>query len=446
MEFFTNVQQVGNKIWLRYTKDGKDYTQWIDDFQPTLYLRTQEKTGYKTVFNEYLKPIQTESVSNARELIKRYDGVRGFELYGNPNWEYSYLYEQYGSNSKYDPKLIKSAFVDIETKVGENSKGFPYPNSAAEEITLITHLQGGEYHIFACKDFDIDRHNIIGLNTFKHVYESEDAMLIGYVRHWSSNYPHAVTGWNIESFDVPYIINRVRQRLGGDYVKRLSPINQVKLEFMEDDPKKVRRVEIRGVEILDYYLLFPKYRPGKRDMSLNAMAEDFLNEAKVENPTGGSFKDFYTGDFSFNGKPENDIQRLAIERDEVKSKIYSSDDQSLIDKFNELDAKIKKECWDLFTWYNVRDVDIVKNLDLKLGMLNLTYTMAYLVGMNYSDVFGTVKPWDIFLQNVNEPDGIFFSVNSTKGVMPRKLMGGYVRLYKAGLYRDGVTLDATSLN
>lgn len=444
--FYTNIQQVGNKFWLRFQDDdGRDVTTWVSDYCPTMYIKTNEKTEYLTTQGEYLKAMPTDGVKHAREMLKRYEGVNGFELYGNPLWQYSYLFEAFGHRLEYDHTKIHCAIIDIETRVGENSIGFPYPWQAAEELTLITHLYKGEYHIFAVKDFDIEKYNTIGLKTFKHVFQNEDDMLRGYMSFWQGNYPHAVSGWNVESFDLGYIINRIRQRLGDSWVTKLSPIGQIQLEFMEDDPTKLKKLVIRGVEILDYMLMYKKYSPGERDFSLDSFAEDFLKENKVENPTGSSFKAFYSGEWEQRAEPQNDIQRLAYRRTELKSLILNSDDPALVREFETLDRDIKKRCWDMFVWYNVRDVDIVKRLDDVLGMLNLTYTISYLVGMNYSDVFGTVKPWDIFLQNELAVKNQFLSTVEKHNVMPRKLMGGFVHLYKAGLYRDGVTLDATSL-
>ena len=444
-EFYTNIQRVGNKFWLRYSDEsGRDCTAWIDDYQPMLYVKTNEPSVHKTIFGESLKPMQSESVKHARELMKRYDGIEGFELYGNPNFEYSYIYDTFGHRCKYDPDRIYAAIIDIETRVGERSTGFPYPYQAAEEITLITHLYKNQYHIFAVADFDIEEYNTIGLDTFKHVYDNEDAMLKAYVSFWQTNYPHAVTGWNVENFDLGYIINRIRQRLGDTVVLLLSPVKQVKLEFYEDDPTQLKKIDIRGIEILDYMLMYKKYSPGERDFSLDAFAEDFLGENKVENPTGGSFKAFYSGEFDIYENPQNDIQRLAMRRTTIRLEIANGN-RTNEKEFNELDKEIKRKCWNMFVWYNVRDVDIVKRLDENLNMLNLTYTIAYLIGMNYSDVFGTVKPWDIFIQNENAEKNRFITMKENQNFMPRELMGGYVHLYNPGLYKDGVTLDATSL-
>lgn len=437
--FYTNIQRVGNRFWLRMTYEcGRDVNVWVDDYQPMLYVKTNEESDYKTVDGDNLKQFPTEGVKHAKELLKKYEGINGFEFYGNPLWEYSYLYDVFGHRLKYNAEHIHHAIIDIETTVGENSTGFPYPFQALESITLITHYYKGCYHVFSWKEFDVTRFNTHGLNIHKHVFNNEDDMLRAYVSFWQGNYPHAVSGWNTDGFDIPYIINRVKQRLGHSWASKLSPIGQVRLEFAEDDPKIIKHVGIRGIELLDYLLMYKKYSPGERDFSLDSFAEDFLNENKVENPTGDSFRAHYTGEFDFYGEPENEVQVKAKRRTELKK---TPDDP----EYQALDQEIKRECWDSFVWYNIRDVDIVHRLDKKLGMLNLSYTIAYLVGMNYGDVFGTVKPWDIFLQNENAKKNRFIPTTKPPTVMPRPLMGGYVHLYKPGLYKDGVTLDATSL-
>ena len=48
------------------------------------------------------------------------------------------------------------------------------------------------------------------------------ALLHKFLDYWKQNYPDIVTGWNSISFDMVYIINRLRKMYGEDKIKELS--------------------------------------------------------------------------------------------------------------------------------------------------------------------------------------------------------------------------------
>lgn len=392
---YINVQRYGNTSWLRRVNEhGLDVIETITDYKPTLYFTSNKESEYKSIYNHKLQPVKCKNISGARELVERYTDVEGMEIFGNTRYEYAYLRERFGSNEFVKNERIRTVFIDIETEVTDK---FPKPCLAEERITLITHFVDGVYHVFHWQAFNIDSYNEKNLTIKEHLHDCEEDMLRAYVNFWSDNYPHCVTGWNSDSFDIPYIITRLKNLFGLPEVSRLSPNGKVLLTFAEDDDGFVKTLKIDGISCLDYMRAFKKFIPGERDFSLAAVAEDFLGETKVENPHA-TFREFYLND------------------------------------------------WDRFCYYNVKDVDLVVQLDKKLGLLNLIYRMSYLVGMNFEDVFGTVTPWEIFLANKLSTRNTFLPVaNKRKQIPPRQLMGGFVDLYKPGLYRDGLTIDAASL-
>src|SRR5690606_26779761 len=98
-----------------------------------------------------------------------------------------------------------------------------------------------------------------------------------------------------------------------------------------------------------------------------------------------------------------------------------------------------------FVDYNIHDVSLVYKLEQKLKLLSLTFSIAYLVKMNYSDVFGTVKPWDIFIQNSLYKENKFVRCKTSPGVADRQIMGGFVMTPVPGRYEWVVSFDANSL-
>jgi hypothetical protein len=61
-------------------------------------------------------------MSEAREFIKKYEGVRGVELFGQHNWILQYINETYSGIVNFDPKLISAWSLDIETLLLEESQ------------------------------------------------------------------------------------------------------------------------------------------------------------------------------------------------------------------------------------------------------------------------------------------------------------------------------------
>jgi DNA polymerase elongation subunit (family B) len=314
MSFYTHFHNRGGSILLRWIDDnGRRRTTAVKEFAPTLYLKTNEETEFTTLEGSYLKPVQTESVKDAKRFIEQYSDVDGFEAYGNTNWDYSYINQRWQGDTKYDESQILVYFIDIETQV---SGEFPDPNLAKEPINVISIFDGEKFHVWAFQD---------SKPTMKHpfpverkVFSDEDSMLRNFLAFWSGNYPDVLTGWNTEGFDVVYLINRIRQRLGEDKMKTLSPVGYIR-EYNVD--AKRTSFEIKGIEHLDYMQLFKKYMPGERDFSLDAVCEDFLGEQKLENPYS-TFREFYegTGDIK-DPEAKGDVERASYQRWKIKQEL-----------------------------------------------------------------------------------------------------------------------------
>lgn len=389
MSFYTHFHNRGDAIFLRWIDEqGRRRSTVVKDFQPTLYVKTNEETKYQTLEGFYLKPVQTESISDAKRFIEEYSDVEGFEAYGNTNWDYSYINQRWEQDIKYDESLILTYYLDIETEVSDE---FPDPNLAKERINVLTIFDGTKFHCWCFQDARPKMKHPFPVEL--KVFSDEDSMLRNFVAFWTGNYPDVVTGWNTERFDIIYLLNRIRQRLGEDKMKSLSPVGLIR-EYNID--QKSTSFEIKGIEHLDYLQLFKKYMPGERDFSLDAVCEDFLGEQKLENPYS-TFREFY------------------------------------------------EKSWDLFVDYNIHDVSLVHKLEQKLKLLSLTFSIAYLVKMNYSDVFGTVKPWDIFIQNSLYKENKFVRCKTSPGVADRQIMGGFVMTPVPGRYEWVVSFDANSL-
>lgn len=389
-DFYTYFRRWGNTVHVREVIDGRRVMNKYK-FEPTLYLPTNKETPFRSLWDQPLAPKKFGSISEAKKFCEQYKGVDGFKVYGNTNWEYSCVRDRYAGEVQFDESQIVTFFIDIETEV-DPEEGFPEPKNAKQRISLITIFDGQNFRTWMMEDF-VPTMQHPGM-VFKRVFADEYDMLFDFIQYFSSRAPDVLTGWNVDSFDVPYIINRCRKIVGEDATNQLSPYGAIH-EKQTDDGDIV--FTIVGVEALDYIQLYKKFIPGERESySLDFIVDYELKEAKLENPHA-SFRDFYMKD------------------------------------------------WDRFVDYNIHDVSLVWKLEQKLRLIRLSFTLAYLVKMNYSDVFGTVKPWDIYIQNSLLDENKFVDAEFSSGVLSRSIMGGFVMDPKPGKYRWLTSVDATSL-
>ena len=94
-----------------------------------------------------------------------------------------------------------------------------------------------------------------------HHCEDEDALLTQFLSDWRSrgDYPDIVTGWNVQFFDMPYLVNRVNRVLGETAMLKFSPLGRIAQRTVTLHGRDQQVVDIRGVAILDYLELYKKF-------------------------------------------------------------------------------------------------------------------------------------------------------------------------------------------
>ena len=135
MRFYTNVVMLRNEFLVRGYEDGRR-VQFREEFFPTLYVKSKKETKWKTLEGENVEPIQPGTIRDCRDFYKKYDGVDGFQIYGNDKYLYQYISDKYPEDEiKWDIKKIKLVTIDIEVK---SEDGFPSPDSCSEEMLTIS--------------------------------------------------------------------------------------------------------------------------------------------------------------------------------------------------------------------------------------------------------------------------------------------------------------------
>ena len=393
MKFYTYVTKTNGKVYERFVENG-ERKERVCDLIPDLFIESKEPTGIKSLCGKNLKPVQVDDYKHWLDKKDQYK-KGGYRCYGYEPAEYSFISDHYDLETSYNADEILVFSLDIETEVPDN--GFPDPKNAECPINVVTihHSIKDKYFVFTWQDFEVtaDVDNISPDHIIKKVYENERGMLLGLLKFWNEERPDVLSGWFTSGFDAQYLYNRTK-RLGIMFGKKKG-CDAFSL-FGRTLEKKDGSVEFRGISHLDFQLVMKKFNAGERSWTLNSVADDYLGVKKVENPYT-NFKDFYT-----------------------------------------------KE-WDLFVTYNIRDVELVVRLMRKTRLLDLIYTLAYLTGANYEDVFGTLKIWEVYIQNVLKKEGVYLEMNRDVPDVDGSIMGGFVLDPKAGKYEWLVSFDQNSL-
>ena len=150
-KYYTNVAVQGNNILFRGVKNGRRVKMKIQ-YSPTLFLPSKKTSEWKTLFNENLEPMKFGDIRDARDFVRKYDGVENFKIYGNDRFEYAFIADEFVGQIDWDLQDIHVAIIDIE--VGSEN-GFPDPYKATEPITAIAIKKlGGDVTVYGCGDYE----------------------------------------------------------------------------------------------------------------------------------------------------------------------------------------------------------------------------------------------------------------------------------------------------
>ena len=276
MKFYTNATESGSYILLRGYENGRAFSRKVK-YEPTLYVNKKDTAGskWKSIEGNDLAPIQFDSIKEAKDFIEKYSDVENFRIYGLPRFAYSFLNEEYRGEIQYDQNHIRLANIDIET---DSKNGFGTPDTALEEITAITVKKDGKFFVFGCGKFVSPRPDIVYVEC-----RNERQLLESFLDEWSRNgYPDVITGWNIDYYDVPYLVQRITNVLGEKEAKRLSPWGYFSYRKVKIMGRENTSVSLSGISSLDYLELYRKFTYKQQDSyRLDNIASIELGERKL---------------------------------------------------------------------------------------------------------------------------------------------------------------------
>ena len=227
-------------------------------------------------------------------------------------------------------------FYDIEVStVG----GYPNIDKADKKITSVAFWDDAscQMRVFILEDEDLPNTEDVEVT----VFGKEKDLLRAYVKAWRDVDPTILVTYNGDRFDNPYLYRRLERVFGEGYGDKLSPIEKTSYN------ERSGIYKFAGISSFDYLKIYKNFKFSElSSYSLDNVAKTELDRGKIE----------YVGR-EVNGEViENldDLKRLDPER---------------------------------FIEYNAVDVELMMELDDKLGFIEMAKFIAHLGHVPYESVY-----------------------------------------------------------
>ena len=305
------------------------------------------------------------------------------------------LADQYGD--KEAPKL-NLCFFDIEVDFNKEL-GFAEPDDPFNPITAVAlHLawmdrticlavapktlneEQAQEIINKFPDTLLMKDEVELLNTFLELIDDADIL----------------SGWNSETFDIPYMVNRVERVLSRSHTRKFClwqkfPRERTLVKFGKEN----QAYELQGRIHLDYLELYRKYTYHEmHSYSLDAIGEYELGERKVA--YDGTLDQLYNNDF------------------------------------------------ETFIAYNRQDVDLLVRMDKKLQFIDLANVLAHSNTVTLPKTMGAVAQTDMAIVNEAHQRGLIVP-DKPRGEKPLPAAGAYVANPNKGMHKWIGSIDLNSL-
>ena len=301
------------------------------------------------------------------------------------------------------PEYHNVVFMDIECEIG-GALTTDYIKSAPMKITSIA-MYDVTLKKYYCLILDEKKQLNNAHEDNKEIIpcDNEFDLLSRFISLWIDADPTIVSGWNSEFFDMPYLYHRICKVLGDDQAKKLSPLGIVSVQdfFNKKSQTSESVINIAGVNHLDYMLLHKKFiMKQESSYKLGDIGERYVKLGKIE----------YEGSLD---------------------KLFKED----VNKFIE---------------YNLRDVEILIELDKKLQFIDLTINICHLCHTPYENIYySTALNEGAILTYLKRKDIVSPNKPTTYNPLLKEAneeyAGGYLKDPEPGLYEWVSDLDFTSL-
>lgn len=367
-----NIFPEGRYLHCWYRNENNELIYEKDTFFKPYFYASNEKKGIIEK-REDLQKIFVSHPNKVREEREKYEKT----------YEADVLYVNRYLIDKFPEEIQKSKlrifFLDIETEMG-----WKQIEDGDAKITSISFYDNYKEKTYT---FSWGENPYKNFNSRVIISSNEQEMMDEFLVYLNKNQPDVITGWNIDAFDIPYIIKRFQKF---EKQKELSPIKIVSFD-------KFRGIwSIAGVAVLDYLWLYKKYVPNKKE----SYSLDYI--AKIE---GLTRKMKYEGTL-------DDLRK------------------------NEFEKYIE---------YNRMDCQIVKEMEDKFKFIELSDELRRISKVPFEFVLQNSKIVDSLLISLLNKKG--FVAQTAKKVNKELINfeGAYVQEPKKGLHDWIIDNDFTSL-
>lgn len=458
--FYTHVYRKGSNIRARVCDRYGNRRNVDKKFKPEMFVETTagNECEFKGINGELLERVQFNSVWDMDNWIEENKDDVNVKIFGQDDPVSQFITRNFRGKIDYDWRHIRCANVDIEVVSGyrdENGEIIdgPFPEPTVNEFTFSDAAEEERYkrHVKQSQNWlkrefpdtvippltDLNAAfpiTLIQLSTYNNVnntkqmmvwglpessargqyqesghyeggydctyleFETEQDLLTNFLGYWFQNAFDCWTGWNIESFDNPYLHERIRKILGPDNVVYLSPWKDIRSrEYNDNKGGKIKRFIFQGCEMLDYIELYKKHRLITRE----SYSLDFISHVEL-------------GERKLDYKEAKTLTRLYFTN------------------------------WNKYVDYGKKDIRLVDRLNDVLKYLQLSYALAFRAKCNFSDTTGTVQPWNCLM-------GSFLHEKGMKPLRRKQVTdkvtfaGGYVKDVIPGFYKWLISIDLNSL-
>jgi len=384
LKSYINVYKSGDFITHSYIEDGVKKKNKVK-YKPFLAIETNTESKWTDIYGKKLGIIQFDSISEMYAWKKQNASI--LSIYADCPPETQFIAVNYKEESKIQKSAMHIANIDIEVRATD---GFPSAAKAEHPVITISlqDMVKNTYTVFGFKEYTPTESNVTYVKC-----DNENDLFYKFLDFVDENPIDILTGWYIDGFDIPYLINRANSILPKGIINRLSPEHKINRHEHEDGVT----FSIVGTIVWDYKELYTKFTGEPRERySLDYISKFELGEGKLD------FKD-------------EDTRSL--------TELYDTDFKTFVE-------------------YNIKDTELVYLIDKKIQYIELALSYMYMMKCLPNEIFGTVKPWDSFLYHE-----LFYNnklVPPARSHMKEDFVGGYCMEPIRGLHRWVTVYDIVS--
>lgn len=394
-QYRDEVHVWGRDIEGNLTKETHDVSEFTYCFIPD----NKGNGGYKNIYGTPYRKVSFKNQFEMREFVLSRPNDDICESDISP--AYKAIHELYHDTDASAPMNVGLFDIEVDFDL-KDGKGYPRPENPYGEINSIQiYDKKNNRYIMLIPDhlknlIDLkDEYDGLPVKIYWTMNEREMLNTFASLEHID-----LYSGWFSDGFDLPYIIKRAEKLFGEKAAKTMFCRDGFKLhsrKFLDGYGNESEKFTLVGRQHVDFMELYKKFNPGQ--------------------------------------KPSFSLDTIC-EYEEVGKKVQYEDEGDLGTLYRENPQK--------FYEYALHDVRLLKDLDKKLGIMDLAIMMARMSLVKVADVTGAVKPIEQNLIKFCRENGNIVLPNKKENEVT-KIPGAIVYDTVSGVNSWTISVDLTAL-